>query len=159
MGIFSDMKSLLKYPNYWAYYLSGYPNVKGGTDFKVYIFLYGTKLTVYKAFSGLMTAITDGEISEKTKLFEISYDKLISTESQSGAKLTIMVLGQDRNGNRVHVPLVFIIGSHLEFIKEARHGRFFDPSSRPDWSPDAERRDSLKALIDQEIIKNSGVTI
>ena len=158
MGIFSDMKSLLKYPNYWGYYLSGHPNVKGGTNFKVYIFLYETRLTVYKAFTGLMVAITDGEISEKTKLFEIPYDKLISTESQPGAKLTVMVLGQDKNRNQVQVPLVFIIGSHLEFVKEARHGHFFSPY-RPDWSPDAERRDSLKALIDQEIIKSSGVTI
>lgn len=159
MGIISDMKLNLKYPNYWAYYLSGHPNV-GETNIKVYIFLYETKLVVYKAFSGLMVAIRHGEISEKTKLFEIPYDKLASTTSQSEAKLTVMAHGQDKYGEKILVPLVFNVCSHVEVIKVGRsHGNIFKAANTPDWSLDGERRDSLKALIDQEIIKSSGVII
>lgn len=159
MGIFNDMKLNLKYPNYWAYYLSGHPNV-GETNIKIYIFLYETKLTVYKAFSGLMVAIRHGEISEDTKLFEIPYDKIASTESQSEAKLTVMVFGKDKYRKEILVPVVFNICSHVEVIKVGRsHGNIFKAANTPDWSLDAERRDSLKALIDQEIIRSRGVTI
>jgi hypothetical protein len=117
-------------------YLSGNPNVNN-TNVSVHIFLYETKMTIHKP------KFLQG-INEDNKLFEVPYDKLISIGSESGAKLTVTVVGRDKNNNPVHVPIVF---------------KLYTTNSDGDRVPSGTDRDKLKAFLDQEIIKNQGVTI
>jgi hypothetical protein len=110
------------------------------SNVKVTIVLYEDKIAVYNGQLILTRANENEENNEKYALFKMPYEKIDSTESQSEAKLAIVVLGQDKSSNQVHVPIIFNIHSKAN-------------------STTARTRDEIKAALDMRIIKIRGIKI
>lgn len=132
-GLFEPINIAINYQWCYGFYLSGHPNVNEN-NVGVCIVLYEDRVTVYKN-TGL--GLSKGQI-----IFELPYEKIDSTDSRSHAILEIIVLGHDKNNNSVRIPIVLRICDRKNIN-----------------APNPEKRDQIKAILDQEVIKNREITI
>lgn len=123
------IESSFKYVWSNGIYLYGHPSVSG-TNISVTIFLMENEMTVYKQ------SITHPGMHDENILFKLPYEKIASSDiidlakfektyaaqtgsfpldnifkvkvkGMKGDTLAVVAMGKDKNGNQVHIPIVF----------------------------------------------------